>query len=420
VLWADSDHEATFESLVAPFLRKSCTGCHNGQLKTAGLDLSPFRMPAAAVKEREVWERALKKIRTGEMPPPSAKRPSPETLRDVARWMEQQVARFDASHPVDPGTVTARRLNRAEYNNTVRDLLGVDIRPADDFPLDDSGYGFDNIGDVLTLSPVLMEKYWTAADKIVRATFETEVPRQPTLRRIKVREAGRPEVLPEDPDGSPLVTRNALLYSLRVPAEATYDINIIVNGRGHPDVCPPRMAIVVGGKQVRVVEVETDEEGVYKQREFNIRQRLSAGVHQIGAAFLQDSEYATLERKGPGHEPRNVLSVSTIELRGPFDPAEAPRPESYARLVTCLPGPQESWTPCARRILTSFAREAWRRPVQSAEIERLIGLVTQVQKRGDTFENGLKTAVKAVLVSPHFLFRIERDTSSGADGIRIM
>ena len=420
VLGADSRHQAQFQSVVEPFLRQSCAGCHSSQLKTAGLDLSQFRTAAAAVAERDAWERALKKMRSGEMPPPAGPRPSPESLRAASEWMERQVARYDASHPVDPGTVTARRLNRAEYNRTVRDLLGVDFRPADDFPLDDSGYGFDNIGDVLTLSPVLMEKYWKAADEIVRAAFDAPVTGKPTLRRIKVREAGRPEVLPEDPDGAPLVARNALLYLLRVPAEGTYDINIIVSGMGHPDVKPPKLAILVDGKQVRVVGVETDEEGVYKQREFNVRRRLTPGVHQVGAAFLKDSEYATLERKGPGHEPRNVLTVGTIELRGPFDPAEAPRPESYARLVTCRPETPDSWTPCARRILTPFTRNAWRRPVQPAEIDRLIGFVTLARKRGDTFENGLKTAVKAVLVSPHFLFRIERDATARADGIRFL
>jgi hypothetical protein len=384
------------------------------------VDLSAFTSPRAAVAERDIWDRALTKIRAGEMPPSSVPKPSAESVAAASRWMEQQLVIYDASYKIDPGAVTARRLNRAEYNNTIRDLLGIHIRPADEFPLDDSGYGFDNIGDVLSLSPVLTERYWKAADQVVRAAMEAPPPLKPTLLRIKVRDIGRPETLPLDSGGQPLLVRNALIYPLRVPAEATYDINIMVQGRGHPNVTPPKLAIIVSGKQARIVDVETDEEGVYKPREFSVRQRLGPGVHQIGAAFLKGYEYATVEILGPQHERRNVLSVNAIEVRGPFEAGKASLPATYSKVITCVPAAGDSWSKCARQLLAPLIYRAWRRPVAPKELDRLVELVNSAQLRGETFESGIKTAMKALLLSPNFLFRVERDPASATDGVRFL
>src|SRR5262249_46187173 len=150
-----------FEIFVKPLLARHCISCHNPELKTANLDLSVFTNASTALAERHVWELARRKIRAGEMPPAPLPRPAEDSIEAATRWMDQQIERYDASHKPDPGRITMRRLNRAEYNNTVRDLLGIDFRPADDFPIDDSGYGFDNIGDVLSVSPILIEKYLT-------------------------------------------------------------------------------------------------------------------------------------------------------------------------------------------------------------------------------------------------------------------
>jgi hypothetical protein len=315
--------------------------------------------------------------------------------------------------------VTARRLNRAEYDNTVRDLLGVDLRPAQDFPVDDSGYGFDTIGDVLSLSPVLMEKYLRAADRLVRAALEpAPVPPKPVLVRFDLEStAERPEVLPADPDGAPLAARNALVADLTVPSEATYELSVIVGGRGHPDGPPAKLALLMGGKQVQVVELEADEEGVYKKRTFDVRRRLPGGVRQVGAAFLRESEAATLPRE-PKREASHVLAVNALEVRGPFDAAAPGRPASYARIMTCAPEPGAGWSRCARRILEPFARRAWRRPLGGDELDRLVALVELARKQGDTFERGVATALKAVLVSPHFLFRVEQDGDPARGGVR--
>src|SRR5438132_9085975 len=174
---------SSFEQTVRPFLAAHCFACHNAKLRTSGLNLQSFRTAASVTRERGVWERVLRKLQTGSMPPPGAPRPDPAEVAAVTRWIESEFDRTDRLAPADPGRVTARRLNRAEYNNTIRDLVGVDLRPADDFPQDDSGYGFDNIGDVLSLSPVLMEKYLAAAEKVARTAVFGPEPLKPTLER---------------------------------------------------------------------------------------------------------------------------------------------------------------------------------------------------------------------------------------------
>src|SRR6185503_1093672 len=149
-----------FSKTIQPFLATNCYICHNASLKSGELNLEAYKTQASMTEDRDRWEKVLHKLRAGEMPPKGRPRPERAEVEKVCRLIESQLERGDQSAKPDPGRVTARRLNRTEYNNTVRDLLGVDLRPADDFPQDDSGYGFDNIGDVLSLSPVLMEKYF--------------------------------------------------------------------------------------------------------------------------------------------------------------------------------------------------------------------------------------------------------------------
>jgi mono/diheme cytochrome c family protein len=164
----NAEEPDAFSKTVRPFLETNCTVCHNPGLKSGGLDLEAYKTVAAITQDRDRWEKVLHKLRAGEMPPKEMPRPDKAEVEKVCRLIESELARADQFARPDPGRVTARRLNRNEYNNTVRDLLGVDLQPADDFPQDDSGYGFDNIGDVLSLSPVLMEKYLAAAERVAR------------------------------------------------------------------------------------------------------------------------------------------------------------------------------------------------------------------------------------------------------------
>src|ERR1044071_9665702 len=180
-----TENADAFSKTIQPFLATNCYVCHNASLKSGELDLEAYKTQASMIEDRDRWEKVLHKLREGEMPPKGRPRPEPGEDEHVCRLIEGELERGDQSAKPDPGRVTARRLNRTEYNNTVRDLLGVDLRPADDFPQDDSGYGFDNIGDVLSLSPVLMEKYLTAAERVARAAVYGPEPLKPTLTRYR-------------------------------------------------------------------------------------------------------------------------------------------------------------------------------------------------------------------------------------------
>src|SRR5215216_7091916 len=174
-----------FERTVKPFLAEHCVSCHGNEKHKRDLNFESIASVKTLIDDRDHWDEVVLKLRNREMPPDDEPQPAEHQRQAVAGWLERELARIDKVTPPDPGRVTARRLNRAEYNNTVRDLLGVDLRPADDFPQDDAGYGFDNIADVLSLSPVLMEKYLSAADNVARVALFGPPVLKPTLTRLR-------------------------------------------------------------------------------------------------------------------------------------------------------------------------------------------------------------------------------------------
>ena len=174
-----------FDTIVRPFVTENCVPCHGFKKQKNGLNLEAFESVTSLTDDHERWEEVVRKLRGREMPPEEEPQPAEPKRQAVAGWLERELARIDRLTPADPGRVTARRLNRTEYNNTIRDLLGVDVHPADDFPQDDAGYGFDNIADVLSLSPVLMEKYVTAADRVARPALFGPPRPEPTLTRLR-------------------------------------------------------------------------------------------------------------------------------------------------------------------------------------------------------------------------------------------
>lgn len=380
-----------FESQVQPFLTKNCLGCHNAKLQSGELNLAAYRN-SSTLKERDLWERVVQKIRTGEMPPKPLPRPKQQDVDGVVGWIEGEFARMDRETPADPGRVTARRLNRFEYNNTVRDLLGVEFRPADDFPADDSGYGFDNIGDVLSLSPVLMEKYLAAADRITGEALGLTPPMKPTAARYKT----------EEPPRSPLYLSTKHL----APMDAEYEIRVGVGGGKRRYLMPLQLELFVDGKTVGLYSVDTNGD---KRRPVMYRTMLTEGEHRLATrleAPPPDGTKATDRTKN--------LVVDYIEVLGPYYKGKAPLPRSYARVFTCGHGAGGHTEACAREALTRLAPRAWRRPVTEAEIARLAGFVKMAQTEGEPLERGMQLALKAMLVSPHFLFRVERETAGGS------
>jgi uncharacterized protein DUF1592/uncharacterized protein DUF1588/uncharacterized protein DUF1587/uncharacterized protein DUF1585/uncharacterized protein DUF1595 len=290
----------------------------------------------------------------------------------------------------DPGHVTAHRLNRVEYNNTVRDLLAIDFQPAADFPADDSGYGFDNIGDVLSLSPILMEKYLAAAEKIAKASILPPPPPQPTTVRH-----GRGENR-----GS--TKAPGLIVSHRFPVEGDYTFVATLVYR--PD--PVTLAFSVDGQPYPSTNVQ---DGADHWRTAEVHAHVSAGPHTLDAELIPDGPRAPDPdfESGKSDKPLRDPMIGNIEIRGPYHPVTPPPSESYRRVFTCTdPGPQSLL--CARVDLANLARRAYRRPVTSAEVDGLVRFVQMALDQGDSFDHGMQVALTAILVSPHFLFRIER------------
>lgn len=238
---------------MTPFVQQNCAGCHNEKLKTAGLDLTSYHDAASVLRDRDVWEKVVRRVETGEMPPKGLPKPKPETIDSVASWVQEQFAEADRNTPADPGRLTAHRLNRVEYDNTIRDLLAVRSKPAAGFPADDSGYGFDNIGDVLSVSPVLLEKYLNAATGIANQAIPSNALPKPTRMRYT------PEHEPND-DGMALENR------FEFPAEGDYELRVAVSGRKDPF----RIHLLLDGVEVKVSDVLIEED---KPRSYELRMR---------------------------------------------------------------------------------------------------------------------------------------------------
>jgi len=391
-----------FADTVAPLIRQNCLACHNAKLVTAGLDLERM-LEAGAAGSPEIWEKVLEKLRAGEMPPKGRPRPDPEALSGALAWLEARLAAGERETAFDPGRVTARRLNRAEYNNTVRDLLGVDLRPADDFPVDDSGYGFDTIGDVLSISPVHLERYLAAAEKLARAAIVVDRPLPPTEERYQIEP--RPNAAGE------LVWPEEFEVRHAFPATADYEVTFTLAGRRPDGLQRLRLALWLDGDQIGLYDVEPGP----GRRRFEHRLALSEGQHRLKAALLIDTsntDDSLGEHPGPNTREANVV-LDRFEIRGPYNQRPRPLTASHRRIFLCGHPSGEHTPDCSRLILTNLARRAWRRPVSPAEVAPLERFVDLVTREGGSLEEGIQAALAAILVSPRFLFRIERDPAPG-------
>ena len=453
-------------------LNKYCVTCHNEKLKTAGLVLDKLdleNVPAGA----ENWEKVIRKLRSNAMPPPKLPRPEPSFYNDFPAYLETSIDHA-AFAKLNPGRPAVHRLNRAEYVNAVRDLLALDVEAETLLPNDDSGYGFDNIGDVLTVSPTLLERYLSAAravsrlaigDRSMRSTIETyEVP-----RGLK-----QDDRMSED---LPFGTRGGVAIRHNFPVDGEYSVKIrlkrvgdLVNGDG---------GIVIGVALQRQLEVSLDSARVKlfsvggehygksgqgdgggalltyglgdlfagdpKQVEYEaygadagleVRFPIKAGPHSVGIAFRleDDAVREGVLRENPdfsfggskGQTKSSEPVIDRVIIRGPFDAKGLGESPSRRRIFACHPAPsavklvaQKSGDTeedtCARKILSTLARRAYRRPVTDADVQPLLGLYHQGRGKGG-FEAGIERALQGMLVSPKFLFRVERDPANAAPG----
>jgi hypothetical protein len=399
-----NEQKIIFEKEVKPLLTRYCYPCH-GEKKKGDLDLRIYRDEKSVAKHQEVFEKVLKNLQAHEMPPENKPQPTAAERALITRWVTELFFPCDCNHP-DPGRVTIRRLNRVEYNNTIRDLVGVNFKPADDFPEDDTGYGFDNIGDALSLSPVLLEKYLTAAEKIMDAAIVTGPPTNGPVQHFQA--AKLESTAPGGPfgDGARLLSREGEVFvQAQLPAADEYILRARAFGQqAGPD--PARMEFRIDGKAIKVFDVTAVEAA---PAIYETRVTLPAGKKRIAAAYINN--YVKPDDPDPNNRDRNLI-IDYLEVVGSITPPPPPLADSHKRIFICPPE-HTNKAECARTIIASFARRAFRRPVAEEEIGRLLKLFKSVDADSGSFENSIKVTLQAVLMSPHFLFRGELQPEPG-------
>jgi hypothetical protein len=310
---------------------------------------------------------------------------------------------IDCSGPIDPGRVSIRRLNRHEYDNTIRDLVGVDMRPAEDFPSDDVGKGFDNIADVLSLSPLLLEKYMDAAERIAAQAIVVPHldggPRQRREREALVAEGG----LSENIDGDFwMYSRGSVAAGFDFPRAGTYLLRAIAGAQqAGPELA--QLEFSLAGRALKRMDVDA---GPGEPQACELELEVDQGGHKFAAEFVND--YYMPDDPDPENRARNVL-VRALEVIGPVDQPPGSLPDSHRRLIQATPEDAADVAAAAGANLAPFLRRAYRRDVADAEVAAYVRLVELAVERGASFERGMQVALSAILVSPRFLFRIEQD-----------
>ncbi|MEO8126905.1 MAG: DUF1592 domain-containing protein [Bryobacteraceae bacterium] len=445
-------------SEVFAFVQKSCVGCHNASVKSGDVDLKSLHSANTFDQDREIWEKVVDKLKTGQMPPPGVPHPPEAATKSVTHWIETEFDRLDRAVKPEAGRVTARRLNKAEYNDTMRDLLGVDIHPAERFPADNAAYGFDNISDALNLTPALLENYVDAAERVVRTAIFGPEKRKPAAIHysapVRINETRGQSKPPADLfhyDFTGLSTLHSAHFIHRFPVDAEYSFRLVLNGHRPNQSEPVHPALFIDGKLIKEFEVDaTDLEG----QNVEVRTRVTAGEHLLSESYIKtyhglppsyngpepskrppeplisargkltEKDIETLRKYGTriktdAIETRIDNRFESLDVGGPFNQVTAASPESLRKIFVCGHSAGKHTNACARTILTSFATRAFRRPVTAKEVEQFTGYVTMARKNGDSFEEGIATALQAVLVSPNFLYRIERDQKAQAGAISV-
>jgi hypothetical protein len=383
-------------SAEATFLNQYCIGCHNQRAKIGGLALDTLDVSRVGPAS-ETWEKVVKKIRTGMMPPSGAKRPERTALDRFASELE---TRLDKA--VDPSaalvTPALHRLNRTEYANAIRDLLALDINVNTLLPADGSSQGFDNLAEALAVSPSLIQGYVSAAMKISRLAVgdKTLAPSQTTF--------APPSGLAQDRhiDGLPLGTRGGVVFHHTFPLDAEYEFAF--GGRGFG---PVGLDLTLDGAQVKVDNPR------------GFRMKVTAGPHAIGLALVDRQRGAGVDEIYSDFRTNATFTtqggVPTLVVTGPFDATGAGDTPSRRAIFSCKPASAAEETNCARTILSSLARRAYRGPVSTAEVNTLLEFYREGRKSGD-FDSGIQQALARILVAPRFVYRIEEEPTSVASG----
>lgn len=390
-----------------------CATCHSQKLKTGGVVLEGLDFSNVGANA-EVLEKVVHKIRTGEMPPKGLPRPDAATSTQFTSWLSDSLDRYGAAHP-DPGRSVIHRLNRAEYSNAIRDLLELDTQPGELLPVDDSGYGFDNIGDVLSFSPALLERYMSAARRVSRLAVG-DLSTKPVDEEFQARALGmRTNRNERVSDDLPFDSRGGMSFRYYFPLDAEYQIRVKL-GTDAPYLV--RLPVKAGLRTVGVDFLRESE----KPELAAPPTRRGGGPPPMLKVQLPPAEMdlrldgARLKRfevpqtgGGPAGGPQGPPQVDKVIVSGPYNATGRGDTPSRERIFVCRPpadGKDEQG--CAHTILSALARRAFRRPVTDKDIRPLMAFFQTGRSAGD-FDQGIEKALRAVLVSPDFLFRIERD-----------
>lgn len=409
VLRQHAARQQKLEEKVLPFLKTHCVDCHSAESQEGGIVVDGLSTVNQLLKERKTWERVYRMINAGAMPPADYDaQPTDDIRREVTEIFYDELYNFDCTQIHHAGRSTLHRLNRAEYNNTIRDLFGISLTPADDFPQDDVGEGFDNIGDVLSVPPLLMEKYLDAAETVAAVVIDT---RDFSKGMTQTFNADRTvSTAGGDPDGEGfrmLASTGSVSATVETSSEGKYKIRIrsLATQAGDEDA---RMALQIDGQNVTEFEVK----GHRKPKWFEHDVTLTAGSHKIGGAFLND--FYNPEAEDKRRRDRN-LAIGTIEVIGPEGGGTPAWHETHRRFVTVRPSETVSVKDAAAQVLRPILYRAFRRPVTDAEVSRFAELVDRnVSEFKETYDYGLYVALQAALVSPDFLFRKEADPEGEA------
>ena len=418
-----------------------CIGCHSERLRTGGLVLEGLD-PEHVGPNADIWEKVVRKVQAGAMPPTGSRRPDQATYRALIAALEDRLDRA-AQADLNPGRPPIHRLNRLEYTNAIRDLLGFEIDGRTMLPADDSGYGFDNIADVLTVSPGLLERYLLAATKISRLAVG-----DPSMRAsVTTYEVGNQTLGQEDrmSEALPFGSRGGIAVRHYFPLDGEYRVKFYL---GRSDVADSNM--VRGHDVTNLIDVRLDRKHVETfevgSPEIQTRQYFAedyapdataearfvatAGMHVVSVSLNKDTWNVSgvgVSRlpltSVPFNRGRNTslnsgrinMTIQKVFIAGPFDGRRPVNSPAYQRLFVCHPASEAEEEPCARRILSTVARRAYRRPVTEADVATLLDFY-QLGRGEGSFETGIRAALERMLVDVNFLFRIEQDPGTASPG----
>jgi len=413
-------------------LNQYCVVCHSDKLKTGGLSLQNADLNNVAAGA-ETWEKVIRKLRVGAMPPQGMPRPDAAGINALASFFENALDQDAAGKP-NPGHASMHRLNRAEYANAMHDLVGLDVDSSALLPPDDESDGFDNIADVLRMSPSLMERYLSASWNISREAVGN-MSIAPSTATYRV----RPDLSQDQHiEGLPMGTRGGIVVKHFFPLDAEYVIklrlwrNTFDLMRGMED--QHQIEISLDGTEIREVTAGGHDEfvkmaqnpgefGAALDKQLTVQIPIKAGPHVVTAATILRSHAETDDLIKPflrttidGLDITGDPSVDRLTIEGPLNPTGPGETPSRAKIFICKPANASEELPCARKILTKLLRQAYRRPVKDGDLETPLSFYQRRRNENGSFDSGIEAALQFILASPEFLFRFEPDPPDAAVG----